>query len=63
MKHLDDVNETYWQHFRFAFRIGLIFILTGLAIIVHAIYPNAFKSIGSDVVKYLHKKLENRHDE
>ena len=61
MKHLDEVNETWW-HFKFASRIGLIFLITGLFVIIHAIYPNAFKSVGSDVIKYLHNKLENRHD-
>jgi len=63
MKHLDDVNETYWQHFKFAFRIGLIFLITGVLVIAHAIYPNAFKSVGSKVVRYLHDELENRNNE
>ena len=63
MKHLDDVNETWWQHFKFAARIALIFVITGVLVLIHAIYPNAFKSVGSDVVKYLNNKLENRHDE
>lgn len=62
MKHLDDVGETYWQHFRFAFRIGLIFLITGVLVIAHAIYPNAFKNVGSNVVNYLHSKLEKRND-
>ncbi len=61
MKHLDDVNETYWQHFKFAFRIGLIFFITGVLVIIHAIYPNAFKSVGSDVIRHLHDILEERN--
>lgn len=63
MKHLDDVNETYWQHFRFAFRVGLILFITGVFVMIHAIYPNAFKSAGSDVIKYLHDILEERNEQ
>ena len=63
MKHLDDVNETYWEHFKFAFRTGLVLIIAGVLVIIHAIYPNACKSIGSDVVRHLHKILEERNDQ
>lgn len=63
MKHLDDVNETYWQHFKFASRIGLILIRAGMLVIIHAIYPNVFKTSGSDTIKKLHKTLEKRNDE
>jgi hypothetical protein len=62
MKHLDDVNETYWQHFKFASMTGLVLIIAGVLVIVHAIYPNICKSVGSDVIRHLHKILEERND-
>ncbi len=62
MTHLDEVGETYWQHFAFAFRIGLVLAITGVLVILHAIFPFIFKSIGSDVIKKMYDLLENRGD-
>lgn len=61
VKHLDDIGETWWQHFKFAFRVGVVLLITGVLIIIHAVYPNAFKSVGSDVIKHLHAILEERN--
>lgn len=60
MTHLDEVGETYWQHFAFAARIGLILFITSFLIVLHAIFPFMFKRTGSEVIKSLYDLLENR---
>jgi len=40
--HPASVNETYWQHFRFALRFGTLMTLGGLAALVHAVLPFCF---------------------
>ena len=41
MKHLNDTNMSYPQHFKRAMSMSL-------ALFVHAIYPNAFPTYASD---------------
>ncbi|MEO6749019.1 MAG: DUF6356 family protein [Casimicrobiaceae bacterium] len=40
--HPASVNETYWQHLRFALRFGTLMTLGGLAALVHALLPFCF---------------------
>ena len=39
MKHLEEYNETYVGHFKFAIKIGLAFLLRGVIFIIHAFMP------------------------
>lgn len=63
MKHLDEINVTYWQHLKFAFRIGFVMILAGMLTIIHAIFPNFMPSVATDVVRHLHAILNERDDD
>lgn len=63
MKHLDETGATYWEHFKFAIRIGFIMILAGIFTMIHAIYPNVMTTIASDVVKKLHALLNEKDDD
>ncbi len=63
MKHLDEINATYWEHFTFAIRIGFIMFLAGILVMIHAIFPNFMKSVGSDVVRQLHALLNEGGDD
>lgn len=58
MKHLEAIGETYWQHLCFAGRFGLVLVLAGLCVIVHAIVPVWFETTGSEVVRGLGKLLD-----
>ena len=60
MKHLDEVGETYWEHFLFAIRIGFVLFLTGILVMVHAVFPGILKNVGYDVVKHAHAILDAR---
>ena len=61
MKHLDEVGETYSEHFLFASRVGLLMIFGGLAAFVHAICPWWFARTGSNAIQTINAMLENRH--
>jgi len=62
MKHLDEVNETYWEHFSFATRIALVLIITGFVLVFHAFFPNRQKNTASEVIRNLHALFESRKD-
>jgi len=64
MGHLKDVNETYFEHFRHAFEVGSVLLLSSLAQMLHAVVPEFCPPYGSDIeslVKFLESKQpENR---
>ncbi len=64
MGHLKDVNEGYFEHFRHAFELGSVLFLASFGQFAHAIIPDLFPPLGSDVrslIKFLESKLpENR---
>jgi len=62
MKHLDEVNETYWEHFKFASRTAFVLMLTGIILFVHAIFPEVQKDTASDVIKHLNAILDKRQN-
>tara|TARA_R110000851_G_scaffold174822_1_gene321027 strand:+ start:15009 stop:15203 length:195 start_codon:yes stop_codon:yes gene_type:complete len=49
MGHLQDIEETYWEHFRHAFEIASVLVLSSIAQLVHAVWPNFKPPFGSDV--------------
>ena len=60
MKHLEDIGETYWQHCKFALLFALVMFVTSTLLVIHAFFPNAFKDVGSDVIKHMYDVLEVR---
>lgn len=52
-QHLQENNMTYVQHFKFALFHGLVCLLAGLCLIVHAILPCWFQTAGSDLVQLM----------
>jgi len=60
VKHLEEIGETYWEHCKFALRFAFVMIVTGILLVIHAFFPNAFKSVGSDVIKHMYAILEAR---
>lgn len=55
--HPATVNETYGQHFLAAVGFSLRMIGGGLACLVHAFVPGAFKTTGSDLIRELHDRM------
>ena len=55
MKHLDEANETYIQHFNVAFKIAMIALLIAIVGTIHAFLPFLFENTGG---KLLEKALD-----
>jgi hypothetical protein len=64
MGHLEDIEETYFEHFRHAFEIGSVLFLSSFAQIFHSLVPDFRPPFGSDVkslIEFLEsKKAKNR---
>lgn len=59
-KHLQDVGETYDEHFVHAGRYGLVLIGAGLACLVHAVFPFLFERTGSQCISKLYDHMAGR---
>ena len=44
-EHLNEVNETYLQHMRIAFKIGFTMLVTGVFCLIHGLIPGLFKKL------------------
>ena len=49
-KHLNEVNETYFQHMLIAFKIGFTMLVTGVFCLIHGLIPSLFKKTGSNQI-------------
>ena len=57
VKHLNENNMTYWQHFMFAVTHGIKCIKAGIFLISHAVIPALFAKTGSELVNQLNKNF------
>jgi len=51
MKHLDEANETYVQHFKVAIKIALISLLIFIVGTIHAFLPFLFEETGGKLLQ------------
>ena len=59
-RHLGDAGESYFQHLRFATKVGAVAIGGGLACIVHALVPGLFTNTGSRAIARLNQLIDKR---
>ncbi|HEX5378881.1 MAG TPA: DUF6356 family protein [Phenylobacterium sp.] len=59
-KHLDEVGETYGEHFAHAGGYGVTLLTAGLACLVHAALPFLFERTASDAIRTLHARMAAR---
>ncbi len=64
-KHLTENNITYIKHFKQASFISLKMLYGSISCAIHAIYPDIFKTTGSDIAREIVKivdkdKLQNK---
>ena len=59
-RHLQEVGESYDEHFVHAGRYGLVLIGSGMACLVHAILPFLFEKTGSQCVSRLYTHMAGR---
>lgn len=61
-RHLDSVNETYFEHLGHALGFAVRMIGAGLACLVHGLLPFCFQKTGSNCIERLHDRMVvNRH--
>jgi len=60
VQHPQTVDETYFEHMRFAGWFALKLLTAGLAALVHAIVPALFEHTAGNIIRQLHKRIENR---
>lgn len=61
--HLELVGETYAQHGRFAIRWGFFLVWTGVASIVHGIFPSLFPFTAPRNILKLKALMDQRSEE
>ena len=59
-QHLDDIDETYWQHQRRALGFAVRLLGAGCAALVHALLPFLFVHTGSRAINRLHDAMTAR---
>lgn len=56
-QHLNDVDESYFEHLLHASSFGVSMITGGIACLLHAIFPFAFITTGSEAITKLHDRM------
>ena len=56
-EHLNEVNETYFQHMRIAFKIGSTMLVTGVLCLIHGLIPGLFKKTGSNQIANMYEMV------
>lgn len=60
--HLTQVEESYFEHFRFAFWAGSVLIILGIVSIIHAIFPFIFSRTPDKIYRYFLTRSKERID-
>lgn len=58
--HPQSVDETYFQHMRFAAGFSLRLFAAGCAAFVHAFLPFLFEKTASNMIGTMHHRMHNR---
>ena len=56
-EHPNEVNETYFQHMRIAFKIGFTILVTGVFCLIHGLIPSLFKKTGSNQIAKMYEMV------
>jgi hypothetical protein len=60
--HPDEIGESYGEHLARASWSGVKLIGSGIACMVHAIFPFLFEHVASDTIKDLHRGMIKKVD-
>ncbi len=61
-EHPATVGETYFEHMGVAFGFGGRLMLSGIACLLHGIFPFLFVKTGSEAVDELHERMLTHRD-
>ena len=56
-EHLNEVNETYLQHMRIAFKIAITMLVTRVFCLMHGLIPGFFKKTGSNQITKMYEMV------
>ncbi|PUB15492.1 DUF6356 family protein [Yoonia sediminilitoris] len=62
LAHPASVDETYFEHMRFAFSFAFWLGLAALAALIHALIPAACETTASRILTRLHGRIAARHE-
>lgn len=58
--HPQSVDETYFEHMRFAGAFAVRLLLASCAALIHAIIPCLFEKTASQMISAMHQRLTRR---
>ena len=58
--HPESVDETYFEHFRFALGFAGTLFVAAFAAFIHALVPCAYERTASEKINALHSRMHNR---
>ena len=61
--HLQEQGFTYWAHFKFAFKAGILLILAGIASVIHAIVPDLLPGFSERTARTLVEQSRKRYED
>ncbi|WP_299965765.1 DUF6356 family protein [uncultured Roseobacter sp.] len=61
LDHPATVNESFFQHMRFALSFAGLLLAAGGAALVHALIPCLFEKTAGNIIRQLYHRIENRH--
>lgn len=61
LAHPATVDETYFQHMRFALGFAFWLITAGVAALVHAVFPALCETTASRILRKLTARMDARH--
>lgn len=59
-RHLGDAGESYFEHLRFATKVGAAAIGGGLACFAHALVSALFTTTGSRAIRRINQLIDDR---
>ncbi len=61
-EHPASVGESYFEHMGMAFGFGAKMVVSGLACLIHGLFPFLFVSTGRNCIKTLHDRMVVNRD-
>ena len=56
-EHLNEDNETYFQHMRITLKIVITMLVTGVFCLIHGLIPGVFKKTGSNQITKMYEMV------
>ena len=61
LAHPATVDETYFQHMRFAFGFAFWLLVAGFAALIHSVFPAVCETTAGGILRKLTARMDARH--